>query len=840
MTPLSWPIAWRIARRDLHIGFRGLRLLLVCLFLGVAALSAIGSLASSIAEELSARGQAILGGDLEIALTQRELDAKYLGKLRDLGTLSETIRMRAMAQRKDGDSKNGPDRVLTELKGVDNVYPLYGTLTLKTGMYRPLSVNEIIIGQGLSDRLDLQVGDSVRYGARSFTVSAIVSNEPDRLGEGFTLGPVAIVSLEGLRATGLIQPGSLYESKYRLRTPTGTDAKALRKRLEGRYAGEGWSFKDREAASPGTTRFIERMGQFLSLIGLAALVIAGIGVSNGVTSYLGQKRGPIATLKVLGATSADIERVFLLQIGTVALLGIAGGLIVGALLPVLVVTLAGDLLPVRPGFQLQPLPLLVSAIYGLLMAVIFTLPPLARARRHPAAAIFRSQIDTITSLDRRTLMRAGTALVALVVLALITAREPLFSAAVLGAVAVVLLLLMLLGKLVGRIARRLPPPRQPLLRLAIANLYRPGAQTTPLVVALGLALTLFVTLAGIQTSLANEIARSVPQRAPNLFVLDIPSGARSQFETLVRSKAPEVELNIVPVLRGTITAYGGQRVADLETIPEGAWFLRGERGVTYSAEIPEGSEVTQGKWWPVGYAGPPLISLDEEAARIMNIGVGDTMTVNVLGRPIEVRIASLRKIKWDTMGFNYIMVMSPNTLAAAPHSLSATLTMDKKHDAATTQALLDTFPSLSVIEVGEVIGQVSSLLEQMAAAIMVAASVAILAGIAVLVGAISASRQARSYDSVIMKLLGATRGQILGVQALEYGLLAAILASVAFALGIAGAWYVIAQLFDFGWSPDWWIVLGTLAGGALVTLGIGLVGSLPIMTVRPAQALREL
>lgn len=837
---LGWGQSWRIARRDLHAGFRGLRLLFVCLFLGVGTLAAIGSLTSSITGELAARGRVLLGGDIEVGMTQREASAAEKVDLRRLGATSETIRMRAMAQRSGVADTNGPAAVLTELKGVDSAYPLYGALTLEQGSYAPLPADRIVIGKALAERLLVRPGDRLKYGTADFTIAGVIADEPDRVSEGFTLGPVAIVSMDGMRRTGLIQPGSLFESKYRVRLPAGADAKAVRDDLEKAHRSDGWDLKDHERAAPGANRFFERMGQFLSLIGLAALVIAGIGVSNGVSSYLAQKRGGIATLKVLGATSGDIERIYLLQVAAVAALAIVAGLVVGAMLPPGIVALAGDILPVQPGFSVHPLPLVTSAAYGLLIALIFTLPPLARARTQPAAAIFRAHVDPSRRIDWRSTRIVAVAGAVLVAVAVLTAREPVFSAAVLGAVVAVLLLLLALGWGVSRLARRVPRPRRPLLRLALANLYRPGAQTSALVVALGLALTLFVTLAAIQTSLNAEIERTVPKKAPNLFVLDVPSTEEARFRTLVDREAKGAQLNIVPALRGTIVAYAGQRVADMKDRPEGAWFLRGERGVTYSATVPQGSDLVAGQWWAADYNGPPLLSLDAEAARILGIGVGDTMTVSVLGREIEAKIASLRKVNWDTMGFNYVLVFSPNTLKAAPHSLTATVTMPPARDGAVTRALLGAFPGASVIAVSEVIGQIGGILEQMSSAIVAAASIAILAGIAVLVGAIAASRQARGYDSVILKTLGATRWQVLGTQALEYGLLAAILASVSLLLGAGAAWYVIVQVFEFGWAPDWGIVLATLGGGALITLGIGLAGSIPLMSVRPSKALREL
>jgi putative ABC transport system permease protein len=425
-------------------------------------------------------------------------------------------------------------------------------------------------------------------------------------------------------------------------------------------------------------------------------------------------------------------------------------------------------------------------------------------------------------------------------LAIASSVQPMFAASVLGAIAGAILLLGALGWAVRRLARAMPRPRRPLFRLALTSLHRPGAQTVGLVVALGLALTLFVTLAAIQTSLVAEIEQTVPDKAPNQFVLDIPAPRRAEFETLVRRESPGAEIAVVPNLRGTITGFGDTRVADLKEPPPGAWFLRGERGITYSAALPPGSSLAAGAWWPGDYSGAPLVSIDREAAEVLGIGVGDRLTVSVLGREIEARIASLRDIQWDSMGFNYILVFSPSALQSAPHSLAATITMDKAGEGAVARALVAAFPSASIIDVRELIGEIARVLDQMSAAILLAASIAILAGIAVLIGAIAASSQARRYDSVVLKTLGATRAQILGVQALEYALLALIVAGVSLALGLAAAWVVIVQTFEFGWNPDWPTVLATLSAGSLLTLGIALLGSLPLLSVRPASALCEL
>ncbi|WP_283418946.1 FtsX-like permease family protein [Sphingopyxis sp. Geo48] len=833
MLPLA--TLWRIARRDLATRIRGLRLLAVCLFLGVATLAAIGSLTSGITSELERRGQTILGGDIEFSLPQREASAKEMAGFRSIGAPSATVRLRAMANAPGGDA------LLSELKGVDGAYPLYGTMRLESGARKGAPpAGSIWIGKDLASRLGLKVGGAVKFGEKSFKIDGIIAEEPDRLGEGFTLGPVAIIGLGDLPATQLIQPGSLYESKYRVRLPASANPAAAGKALSARFPDAGWDITDSSNGAPGTRRFIERMGQFLSLVGLAALVIAGIGVGNGVASYLAGKRPGLATLKVLGADSAVVLRIYGLQILAVAAASITAGLVVGALMPSLIGAVAGDVLPVRPGFALYPLPLIVSAAYGLLIAIAFALPPLAATRHVPAAGLYRATVDGGARIDRRTVVSVGAALAAIITLAVGTAREPLFALSFIGAAIGLLLILVGLGWLVRRTASRVPRPKRPLLRLAVANLHRPGAATGALVVALGLGLTLFVTLAAIQTSITAEIARTVPQRAPSFFVLDIPRGEAPKFRSMIVEAAPDAQVNMIPALRGSVTEYKGQRVDELAELPEGAWVLRGDRGLTYSPVLPNGSELVGGTWWTADYKGPPLVSVEQEVAASLGLKLGDTLSVNVLGVEVQAKVASFRTVEWDNFGLNYVLVFSPGTFDAAPHNMVATVAVPPKAEVELAHSIPRAFPSASLIQVRDVVSQVTTLLTQMSQAIAAAASIAILAGIAVLIGAIAASRERRVYDSVILKLLGATRGQILGAQAMEYAVLAGILALLALGLGLAGAWYVVTQLFDFRFAPDPLIVGLTLVGGAGLSFVIGIAGSWPLLSAKPAQALRSL
>ena len=843
---LTWGAAWRLARRGLDWKFRGLRLLVVCLVLGTAALAAIGTLTGAISHELAARGRTMLGGDIEFTLAARTPATDEMAALRALGPLSVGTRLQAMATRPEDASTAVP----VELKAVDVAWPLYGTLTLADGRKAGAPQGMVAwIAPGLAERLDLRIGNHLRVGAADLTVGGVIADETDRLGEGFALGPTMIVSTAALERSGLVQVGSMARTKVRVRLPARADPQAVADSFKARFPSGGFEIRTRDKASPGLDRFVTRMGQFLILVALAALAIAGIGIGNGVTSFLEARRGSIATLKILGATSTDIVRVFGLQLAAAAGVAIAGGLVLGvAVTPGLGRALQG-LLPIEAGLVIDPAALAIAATYGALIALSFAAPPLLAARDFPAMALMRARVAPLATRWRRAALPVGLGLGGIVSLAILTSPQRLLAAGFLGAAGLLFLLLAAFGRGIALAAARLPRPRGTLTRMALANLHRPGAQTSALVVALGFGLSAFVLLASIQTSIDAEIARRVPARAPDYFVLDLPPSRLAVFDRVVQDAAPGAAIRTVPALRGTIIAYGPAdrmtRVIDLKDIPDDAWALRGDRGLTYADSLPEGNTLESGQWWPRDYHGPPLVSVDAQFATAIGLKLGDSLTVSLLGVERTARVASFRRIDWDSFGFNYVLVFSPNAIADAPHNLAATVELPPTAKSASVRrailsGLVKALPSSSVIEVGPVLAQARAILSQMGTAIFAAASVAILAGLAVLAGAIAAAREQRTYDTVILRVLGASRRQLLALLLAEYGLLCAVLALVALALGTGAGWLVVVKLFGFGWEPDWTRVLGVLGAGVLLVMALAVGGSLALLRTRPAQALREL
>ncbi|MBX6321546.1 MAG: ABC transporter permease, partial [Rhodospirillaceae bacterium] len=398
----SWRLALRFARRELRGGLKGFRIFLICLMLGVALIAGVGSVEESVRAGIAGDARALLGGDLEARVLYRQAKPEERALMASLGTVSEVRRLRAMAVRTQpppAAPPAGTDRALVELKAVDDAYPLYGAIELSPAMSlaQALAPRDGMWGAvadaGLLDRLGLALGARVRLGGLDYVLRATIVREPDRGADVFQLGPRLMVAGASLAATGLVQPGSLVYDEYRLRLPDGADPAAAADRLKAGLGDDGWRIRGLEDAAPRVQRFIDRTGLFLTLVGLSTLLVGGVGVGNAVRSYLAGKTATIATLKCVGAPARLIFRLYLLLVLILALGGIAAGLALGALAPS---AAAGPLtgrfgLSMRPGLYAQPL--LLAAGFGLLVALAFSLPPLARARDVPAASLFRDILD---------------------------------------------------------------------------------------------------------------------------------------------------------------------------------------------------------------------------------------------------------------------------------------------------------------------------------------------------------------------------------------------------------------------------------------------------------------
>jgi putative ABC transport system permease protein len=838
----------RLALRELRGGVRGFYVFIACLALGVMAIAAVGSLTGSLTEGLAAQSRVILGGDVAFSLIQRQASAAERAFLTSRGDLSVAATMRAMARTGDGRA------ALVEVKAVDDAYPLYGSVTvepasdLAAALARRGDAFGAVADPSLLTRLDLQPGERVTIGAATFELRAALTGEPDKLAGGIGFGPRLMMSREALAATGLVQPGSLVRFVYRLRMGENTTADGVERTIDAarsRFPEAGWEIRSRSNAAPQLERSIERFSQYLTLVGLTALLIGGVGVANSARYFLDRKRDVMAILKSVGATGSRIVAIYFVEVLIVAAIGVVAGLFAGAALPFGIAAVFGAISPLPIAAAVYPGQLALAAAYGLLTAAMFSLWQLGRAHDVPVAALFRDHIAPLALVPRRRYTAAVTVIAgAFVTLAVTAAFDRRIAIIFVVAAVTVFGLLRLIASLVMVIASRVPRPRTTVLRLAISNIFRPGALTPTVVMSLGLGIALIVTVLEIDANLSRQFSAVLPERAPSFFFIDIPSAEADRFDAVVHGVAPGARIERVPMLRGRIVSARGVKAEDLKPKPEAAWALASDRGMTYTEQLPAGSRLVAGEWWAPDYSGPPLVSLEKQIADGLGLKIGDDITVNVLGRNLTARIASLRAVDWNSLGINFVLVFSPAALRGAPHMEIATATFPDggtvTEETALMKAVLDALPAVTAVRVKDALDAVGAVVMNLLMAVRAASSITLISAIMVLGGALAAGHRHRVYDAVILKTLGATRLQLMSAYALEYLLLGAATVLFGVAAGSIAGWRIVTDLMTlpFHWQSGPGVAAAIIA--VVITIAFGLIGTWPALGRKPAEVLRNL
>ena len=839
----------RYALREMRGGLSGFYIFVACIALGSMAIAGVGSLAASLADGLSREGQVILGGDLSFTLIQREIADNERAFLQGRGALSSAATLRAMARSEGGEA------TLVELKAVDGNYPLYGAVTLDppSPLTDALAQRNGVYGAAadptLMARLGIKAGARVTIGNAAIEIRAALTNEPDKLAGGIGFGPRLLVSEAALRATGLVQPGSLVRWNYRLRLAASDTsdaaAKAVTAQVRAALPEAGWEIRSRTNASPQLERNVDRFTQFLTIVGLTALLVGGVGVGNAVKSHLDRRRDTIATMKALGASGSRVFAIYLTQVLLLALIGGAIGAVLGAVLPFVISWTFGAIIPLPLVPALHPAELVLAMVYGLLTALAFALWPLGRAHDVPVGALFRDVVAAQPTWPRRIYVVFTTfAVLLLGSVAILLAYDRRVALIYVGVAAAVFLLLRLVGSLLMSIARHAPRVRMTGLRMAIANIHRPGALTPTIVLSLGLGIALLVTVIEIDANLRQQFANELPAKAPSFYFLDIPADQAKPFGDFVRAQAPAAKLEEVPMLRGRIVSANGIRAEDLKPKEEAAWVLQSDRGITYSGTVPDGSRLVEGQWWGEDYSGPPLVSFEKRIADGLGLKLGDPVTVNVLGRDITVKIANLRTVDWQSLGINFVMVFSPHSFDGAPHTHLATLIYPDggtpAQEAAIIRSVAEKYPMVTTVRVKDALDAIGALIGNLVLAIRGASALTLLVAALVLGGALAAGHRHRVYDAVILKTLGATRLRLLGAYAIEYLLLGFATAAFGVLAGSAAGWLIVTELMHlkFAWQPV--PAIAATAAAVLVTVALGLAGTFSALGQKPAPVLRNL
>ena len=834
------PLFLRLAVRELRGGLRGFYIFVSCIALGVAAIVGIGSLADALVDGISRQGQVLLGGDIAINRIHQRADNITISQFSKLGKVSEVATMRSMARKIDGTSP-----VLVEIKAVDNAYPLFGDIELAKGNPdQNFQSMTAIADPILFDRLGLSPGDQIRLNGQNITLTGIISKEPDRLSSRNAFGPRLMLSLETIEKLKLIQPASLIRWRYRIKLESkkADNFEQITKNLKTTFVPKGFHIRDFRDPVPGIKTALSRLAKFLTLVGLTALIIGGVGVANAINTFTQQKKETIATLKSIGAQNNIIFKIYLAQVLIISLIGISIGIVLGCLVPILIGSLYGSSLPIQLGFLPQLSTIALGAGYGLLVALLFIIIPLRRTREVHPQSLFRSEAKlSTTGLNKGDVFIIAILTTLLVTLAALNSPAKLLALYYCMGLAILLAIFFTYGVLIKKFMQYLPRIKGASFVIARSNMAGPGTLIGTIVLSLGLGLSLLVTISNIDNSLVSHLSSGLSNRTPSHFILDIRKDQFEEFKSIVKKFAPESKLSSAPMLRGRIIKLAGTDADKYPAKENAKWILRGDRGLSYAETIPEGAEIVEGKWWDKNYQGPPLVSFDAQNGKELGLKIGDEIVVNVLGRELKAEIANFRTVKWESFSINFVMIFSPNTLAGAPVNFLATLKPETgpiQKEAEFLQLLSDKFPNITPIRVRDAIEAISDIYLRIVTAIKMAGGLTLAAGALVLAGALATVHHRRLYETAVFKTLGATRWQILSAHSLEYLILSMLTGLISLLFGAAAAWCILAFILDIPIQFSLSATLQVMSFSVFFVLLFGIFGSWRILSAKTVPYLK--
>ncbi len=816
-------------------------MIILCVALGTASLAAIGLMSSAILEGVRGAARLSIGGDVSLRLFHAPPTPAHVAAFAAAGRASLTAELRPLAHHRGSSA-------LVELKAVDEAYPLYGALEIEPpidpahALARRDGIWGAIAAEPLLGALQASVGDIITIGGHLFQIRATLKTEPDGSLRAFALGPRLIVALPAIAGSEIVATGTQTYWYARLRLYSQIQAASWIATFDKTFPDAGFRIVNADDGVPGVERSLAMVTSALNFVAMGIMLVGCMGIGGSISAYLGRKREIIATLKSVGARSGLIFRLFLAQLVIAAMAGIVIGLAIGSLAFLVLSPLLADALPIET--RLQARPLLVAGAFALLATLLFALWPLAKAEVMSPQALRRQDL-TLTRRqpeNRRPKVRrmAAIGLIGLLLLLLIVASAPLpVIAAVFTAGALVITLLFsALGRIVALAARqtgRMWTARGPLVRLALANMHRPGTPTAPLVMAMGLSLTLIVWVAALRENMVRHLDTTLADAAPDLVLLNLAPEEGGRFDSEMSASTDIQRWKRVPFLHARITRIGGQHVSERGVPAEMAFIIRGDRGLSWRESPPEGG-IVAGAWWPAGYDGPPLLSLDQRVARRLGVGIGDSLTLTILGSPLEARIANLRVVDWSGLDIDFPILLSPPRETPQHREIAALwIEAGKLRQVQTRLARL--FPDAPSLQVGEIVALLATFSAGAGAVLMAASAATGIAALLVLGGSVSASQRQRLREAVLLKVLGATRGQVLTASAIEFLLAGLVTAAMALLLGNLVAWAAMRELLDFR------LVLGAampwIALALALVAGIGWLAAWLALAQPAAPVLRQ-
>ena len=829
----------KYAFRDLVRNYRKIFSIILTLFISLFILSAILTIEDSLKKELNDNAKSLLGGDVEIDYNRVQGNLELVGKVREFATISSMVEFTTMVSGINDTNQS----LFTRIKTVDKKYPLYGEV-----IHEPVGAmdrihqekNTIIVNENIFKTLDLKVNEKIKVQNQLFTVVGVIKSLPDV--SGFVaFGDFAITSRETLELLKLNSLGSFLNYEYKVKFNEGDNTKVTRNKIKEIFKDDlTVRLRYPENSASGLRRIIDNFSQFLSLVSISAMLIAGIGIANTLLSFINQSNMSIAVRKALGFFSLNIKTIYYLQL----LILLTFVSITAYALSFLLVPVADAYLSEGLGLSIKPLFSLTNFIkiflVGMLVLIIFSIPTINAIDQVKASNLFRNVFQNLQFYySKKSIFVSLLFLSALIMLFVIGSARPLYSFVYFIAFFICLIVFFLLSKFVVFLLKSLKNRSNIPLKISIKNITQTKGITPITIMSLGLGVTLLLTLALVGTNFKREIAKSIPEIAPDYFFIGIQNSDRDLFESAIIEMDSNTKLEIVPlVATGIVKINGIDPRTYIKQDNNSYWVIGSDRRSSWAVEVPEDNPIIEGEWWDLSKPNKLQISLDSEIAKDFNIKLGDIFTLNIYGREIEGKIVNFRAVDYRDLSINFAMLFNPQFANTIPHEYLATAKF-KDQTKFKENKLLEILPSISIIRIADYLTKVTNILNKVFIAVILISAITIIVGLIVISSAIIVQGKIKEFQNLVFKILGFSKKEIVLSSIIEFILIFFSVILIAIFFAVIGSYYVIENIFQLVWQLDLKILFNISGSIGLVTLALIMLTNLKYLNPKVYPLIRN-
>ncbi len=838
--PSEFSLIIKYALKDLSRNYKKLSSIIITLFISLFILSAIFTIEDSLKKELNDNAKALLGGDLEIDYNRNEGSLKLVNQVKEFATISQMIEFSTMVST-IGRNKN--KSLFTRIKTVDTKYPLYGSVDYEpAGAFDRMhnEPNTLLINESLSKNLNLKINEKIKVQNQLFTIIGIVKSVPDV--SGFVaFGDWALAGDQTLEILKLNGIGSFLNYEYKVKFNETDDVGKIEKKIENIFKDDQKvKLRYPENSASGLKRIINNFSQFLSLVSISAMLIAGIGIANTLLSFINQNNMSIAVRKAVGFYSGNIKTLYYLQL--FILLLVITTFAYGS--SFLIVPIVDQYLSNGLGLNISPVFSIINFIkiflVGLLVLIIFSIPTISSIDQVKASNLFRNVFQNLEFYYSKKSTALSLILLSILVLLFSFGSErPIYSLGYFVAFFVCLIVFFLLSKIIIYFLRKFKSTSNISLKVSIKNITQTKSITPITIMSLGLGVTLLLTLALVGTNFQREIAKSIPDIAPDYFFVGIQKGEKEIFEKNILNMDANAKIEVLPMVSsGIIKINGINPNTYIKPDNDSYWVIGSDRRSSWADEVPEDNPLTEGKWWDITKPNQLQISLDAEVAKNLNIKLGDVFTLNIYGREIDGEIVNFRAVDYRDLSINFALLFNPQFANNIPHEYLATAKFEtiEKFD---ETSMLDVLPSLSMIKIADYLNKVTDVLNKVFIAVTLISAVTIIIGLIVISSAIMVQGKVKEYQNLVFKILGFSKKEVILSSLIEFLIIFNSVILIATFFAVTASKFIMENIFELVWAFDFKVLFNLGLSIGLVTLALIMITNLKYLNPKVYPMIRN-